>query len=107
MAKFSLKCPACEEAFAYKPFARGAAEHTCTKCGAKSSISVRFTIWIMELLLFYIYINQIQPTIMNEASVPTILIGMLAFCGGVTLIICGVLNHFVGTGFLFEVKKIK
>ena len=105
--KFVLKCPACQEEFEYKPFARGAAEVTCKKCKTKYEVNTRLTVWIFELLMFYIYVNQIQPQFLPTASIPTILIGMVGFCLGLTLLIFVVLNHFLGAGFLFELHESK
>ena len=105
--KFVLKCPACQEEFEYSPFVKGAVETVCTKCKKRYEVSTRFTLWIFELLLFYIYVNQIQPEFLPTASIPTILIGMVGFCGGLTLLLFGVLNHFLGAGFLFELHNKK
>lgn len=105
--KFVLICPTCQEKFEYKVMSKGAAECVCPKCKTRYEVSTRFTVWIFELLLFYIYVNQIHPNFLPTATIPTILIGMLGFCGGLTLLLFGILNHFLGAGFLFELHTKK
>lgn len=107
MAKFILKCPNCQEEFEYKFIGKEAAERVCRKCGSSYTISTRFTLLIFELFLFYFYVNQIQPAFLPYASIPTILIGMVGFCGGATVLAFSVLNHFLGAGFLFDVQLKK
>ncbi|MBE6113670.1 MAG: hypothetical protein E7191_01145 [Erysipelotrichaceae bacterium] len=105
--KFILKCPKCQQEFEYKFFQRGSSEGTCSKCHTKYEIATKFTFWIFEVLLFYIYVNEIQPSLLPTASVSTILIGMVGFCGGITLVLFALLNKFLGAGFLFEVHTVK
>ena len=105
--KFILKCPKCQQEFEYNMLRIGSTSGECSKCHTKYGVSTRLTMLIFEVLLFYIYINNIQPVLLPTASISTILIGMIGFCGGLTLLVFALLNKWLGAGFLFEVQTLK
>lgn len=105
--KFILKCPECKKEFEYRMFSRDSARVTCKHCGAKLTVSIRFTLLVLELLQFYVFINFIEPNFMADWPIVLILLSMLVFCGTCTMIIFAMINHFIDSGFIFEVNTEK
>ena len=102
--KFILKCPKCKHEFEYNMFSRNSASITCPHCKSKLTVSIRFTLLIVELLLFYVFINVIEPAFMKDWPILLILLSMICFCGLSTMIIFELIKHFIDSGFIFEVE---